>query len=199
MDDKCVSRKHFTKKMRTLPVQIQIPLPNSPLSGFATGVFLSESNKLFLVTAAHCLFDNSNMTNCNTLIGPTALLTSYTSDFETNILRVDLKTLQSEGRVKRHASHDVAVIMIGEMEDLGTNGFRIPFPEEVFSLTGQWQHMNSFNVEYNCTTFTNLNEGDESFILGYPRELFNQQIPDEIDFESPLIRKGIISQINSKK
>jgi hypothetical protein len=49
-----------------------------------------------------------------------------------------------------------------------------------------------------CTLFTNVPDGNETYILGYPVELFNKKIPLEVDFDFPMIRKGIVSQKNRK-
>jgi hypothetical protein len=55
--------------MHSLPVLIQIP--HADKSSYGTGIYLNTSNNVFLVTAAHVIF---NPTNLSELIGVTGHL-----------------------------------------------------------------------------------------------------------------------------
>src|SRR5262249_18896712 len=60
----------------SLPVLIQIPVPNA--THYGTGIFLTDSQSVFLVTAAHVIF-NPESTNKTQLNGPEATLFAYSS------------------------------------------------------------------------------------------------------------------------
>src|ERR1700685_2525795 len=110
--------------LHAMPVLIEIPLADKMNSSYGTGIYLFESNKLFLVTAAHCIFDVSS-TNRSELINSNAIISSLIAEKDTkdkNIYALDLKRLSDEGRIKRHANHDVAVIYLASMTPADING-----------------------------------------------------------------------------
>jgi hypothetical protein len=111
-----------------------------------------------------------------------------------------LDQLQRDGRIKRHLHHDVAVVYLGNLRSK-TNQFDC-VNGAVFSVSGS-----IFQCDYsnNCTLFTNVPNGYEIVILGYPVELLKpalqwltSALESQVDFEYPLIRRGIISQKNHK-
>lgn len=69
------SEQILPRELQYLPVLIEIPLADKINSSFGTGIFLWESNKLFLVTASHCIFDASS-TNRSQLINSNAVIAS---------------------------------------------------------------------------------------------------------------------------
>lgn len=200
-----VSRPAFTEQifpdeLHAMPVLINIPLADAMRSSFGTGFYLCESNRLFLITAAHCIFDPLS-TNFFALINSNATISSFPAKdtfHGKNEFTLDLKLLSAEGRIKRHPSHDVAVVLLanqttpyGDKTVMNNyvNGIRLPPPR--FPLA-------SYSANDTCEVFTNVPDGKEVFILGYPVELLKNEILSEVDFEFPLVRKGIISQSNRK-
>jgi hypothetical protein len=186
--------------MHALPVLIQIPLPGG--TNYGTGIYLSESNKIFLVTAAHCLF---NQTNTSELINSNAILSSFAGPPNPTakvIYGIDLKRIQQLGQIKQHPDHDVAVIYIGFSGERDTNGFaRTFFYDYVRQLCDNNLRLTLVAVNDSCVVFTNIPDGSETYVLGYPVELLNNPVSlklNQVDFDSPLIRKGIISQRNQK-
>jgi V8-like Glu-specific endopeptidase len=198
------SEQVFPDDLHCMPVLIEIPLQDKIHSEFGTGVYLFESNNLFLVTAAHCIF-NVFSTNKFELINSNAIISSFARGKDAkdkNIFSLNLASLNDEGLIKRHAAHDVAVIRIAQVTQMDTNGAVLYTWNigEVQLLSKREFNLVSFKASGVCELFNDVSDGDESYILGYPRELFIGQ-PSEIDFESPLVRKGIISQknLNSRK
>jgi hypothetical protein len=188
----------FLDQLCCMPVLIQIPLLDKIHSSDGTGVYLEESNRLFLVTAAHCIF-NVGSTNSTELINSNALLSSLPGG--TNIagratLFLDLNLLTRSGKIKRHKVHDVAIIEIGTnitgISQIGCNPGVVLLSPGFFPV--QW------DTKATCKTFEDVSPGSDSYVLGYPVNLIEalsngQQ--SEIDFSSPLIRKGVISQKNN--
>ena len=192
----------FIDDLRCMPVLIQIPLTNGTSSNYGTGVYLSESNHLFLVTAAHCIF-NPSSTNALELINSNAFLSSLAR--ETNVtaravLFLDLQKLAQNGKIKRHQSHDVAVIDLGAYASTNDSS-RLSVALNLGATTSTTSSFPTpWDAQELCKTFANVSVGSDSYVLGYPVNLLkalpNGQHP-EIDFTSPLVRKGIISQKNN--
>jgi hypothetical protein len=172
-------------------VQIEIPLPDGVHSSYGTGCYMSDSNRLYLVTAAHCLF-NTQSTNRSELINGMAIAISGNEHKQTNSrVEINLKWLNEQGAIKRHASHDVAVVCLGPINAnrepfLASAGFKADFSKLL---------LKNFDTNI-CRAFSDVQDGSEAVILGYPRELLSGQVASEVDFGIPLIRKGIVSQKN---
>lgn len=186
--------------LHTAPVSILTP-PNQSLHG--TGIYLFESNKLFLVTAAHCLF-NTESTNFNELSFPTVITTSFTirknpGDNSKYVLVLDLQKLMSNGKIKRHPTHDVAVVELADLRPSTNDSTTTLWLEGVGQPHFEHSLMLAMWDATHCATFTNVLDGAPSLILGYPAELLNGEMASEVDFDYPLIRRGVISQKNYKR
>ena len=187
--------------LHTLPVSILTP-PDQKLQG--TGVYLSESNKLFFVTAAHCLF-NVASTNFYELSFPNVTTASFPVAQGSNdakyVLYLDLQKLLTSNRLKRHPTHDVAVVQIANLQRSSTNNSAAATIWLDGVLQPHWEHSLTLAMweTSNCAKFDDVKDGSPSLILGYPAELLNGEMASEIDFDYPLIRRGVISQRNLKR
>jgi hypothetical protein len=183
-------------QLKQMPVLIQI----QTTSKAGTGIYLVESNKWFLITAAHCIF-KSESTNRSELLGKTATISSLGSNDNGNEKSqyfLDLQQLNDEGLIKRHLNHDVAVVLLGVVSTHQTNnGATIALSRGVRQLVASPFQTLTFTIT-NCMLFTNIPEGSDSYILDYPVNVFNPLFQSEIDFTSPLFRTGIISQKNTR-
>jgi len=161
-------------------------------------MYLDESNKLFFVTAAHCIFDMSS-TNRLQLINSNAILSSLSRTTNVNdraIESLNLTLLEQNGHIKRHAVHDITVIQIATIVSTNSFGFLEIQCNPGFSSLSPTVAPVPWGVKDACKTFKDVPDGCDSYVLGYPVSLlFDQQ--SEIDFTSPLIRKGVISQKNN--
>lgn len=185
-----------------MPILIQIPHPDKNTTSYGTGIFLEESNRVFFVTAAHIIF-NLKSTNIFELNDTTAILSGFIikkDSTEKSIVTLNLKQLLDSGLLKRHSTHDVAVIQIATGELIGTNGMYVfHFSNGVLPGNLSSDKMFAiFKADATCRLFNDISDGRETYIFGYPVELLNNNIPSEVDFNYPLIRKGIISQRNQQ-
>jgi hypothetical protein len=126
-------------------------------------------------------------------------LLSYSKDpkdKEQNRLEIDLQSLNDIGKVKAHATHDVAVVQIGTITTVAQGekpGF-LSFLPGVQSAHASPSGLLSAALD----SVKKLNEvltADDVYVLGYPSSIGVQQAP-QIDYNSPLIRKGIIAGVN---
>ena len=185
----------FTETIHTMPVSIEIPLPDGIRSSHGTGIYLSESNKIFLVTATHVIFDLFATNKVDTLINTNAILTCDADEKDKkNILRLNLERLSAEGLIKHNPSHDVTIIQIGTYVLTNT---AIEWGDAITRPLGTNSTFVVSDASYACRLFEEVPMGNDTYVLGYPISLFNGQ-PSEIDFDRPLVRKGVISQKNQK-
>ena len=182
-------------KLTSLPVLIRIPLTHG-MTNCGTGLYLEYSNRVFLVTAAHVLF-NSDSTNREELNGAEANLCAYFSGTD-NVIIVDLKKAMAEGLLRRHRSKDVAVVGIGMTSDTRrTQLYNTIHCDNPAGVT-----MPVLATAENYVTWKEVQDASDTYTLGYPIQLLKTQleikIPSQVDFSRPLIRKGIISQHNQR-
>jgi hypothetical protein len=170
--------------MHYMAVLIQIPDPaNTNLAFTGTGVYLRQSNGIFLVTARHVIFNGDHKTLKNT----NALFSSFSPN-GVSTATIDLAFLNAKGDVKCDPSHDIAAVRTSIPAGDGTNFISYRYAVQMTNTTKVW------DSDTNCQPSNRIFEGDDALILGYPTELFTERLPNDIDFAQPLIRKGTISQ-----
>lgn len=186
------SQSVLPRELPFAPVLIRIPHPSDTNTAlYGTGIYLALGNRVFLATAAHVLFDHKNGGG---LINSNATIYSHVMGKDPSVrneLVLNLGKLQAKGLVKRHAAHDVAVVHIA----VNLGGGRTAYVEDVITNTGLGVIINQ--IEGMAQGFSEVPEACETFVLGYPVSLFLDRSP-AVDFESPLIRRGIVSQKNLK-
>lgn len=188
------------ESLSSLPVLIQIPSADGKSNWWGTGMYLTWSNKSFLVTAAHCIFDTT-ITTTSVLKGSNATFTSFalnrTDPESRSIYHLNLDSMNRLGDIKRHSQHDVAVILMCTLNETNSS---ISYMVDGVTLETPMTHttLSSAVCDQTVKTFGNLEDGKDIYILGFPIELLNDQFPMEVAFDHPLIRRGIISQRNQR-
>jgi len=184
--------------LTSLPVLIQIPLPDGTNAAFGTGTYVDVSNKVFLVTAKHVLFKKDG-----SLLGGSSFLFTYAEE-PTNqtLVTVNLRSALDGGLLKRHPTRDIAAIRVATTYYYTNGNVDIVWNSAVSSTNSSskfrwWGGTNSFQV------LTNVSAASEAFILGFPVELLKTQteifkVHSQVDFSCPLVRRGVISQRNHK-
>lgn len=90
-----------------------------------SGFFLNTGSAIYLVTARHVLFNEPVLpTHASPLLCKKAELLSYSKepkDKQPNLLEVDLQSLNDAGKVKAHATHDVAVVQVGTVTSINSS------------------------------------------------------------------------------
>jgi len=155
-----------------------------------SGFYLNTKAASFLVTARHVLFDEAGK-----LRGKEATLLSYARDSKDktrNTFRLDLPAFQTSGELKTDIDHDVAVIRIGkssEQDSLKIIEGVVIIEKAITGLLGVgWE---------NAIRFEQVLVGNDIFIFGYPSSIGLKDAP-QIDYERPLLRKGIVAGLNEK-
>ena len=150
----------------TLPVQIRIPIPNG--TNYGTGSYLLESNKIFLITDAHVIF-NQGSTNKAELIGPEALLSTYAPEVDSTnrtLVTLTLKQALAEGLLKRHSDRDIACVRMATRYSR-TNGSTYIVWNHIVGSTNKSSVFRSWDTPDGCKLFNSTPDAGEAYILGY--------------------------------
>ncbi len=191
---------------------------NNVTSIQGTGFFLNSTSAIYLVTARHVLLndavrlapDQPRPLQCKR-----AELVSYPKDpkdKQLNRFSVDLQGLNQAGKVRAHAIHDVAVVQIGVVSNLASTPAAPPAVQKAVdgSAQGPVQIQTVPGVSINQSApsgilgvglntvemFDHVLTANDIYVLGYPASIGLQQAP-QIDYSSPLLRKGIVAGTNS--
>jgi len=155
-----------------------------------SGFYLNTDTEVFFVTAAHVIFDIETLTK---LRGKRLRLSSWPKDpteQNRNIVEVDLSTVQANGDLRKHATHDVAVVRVG------SGAQRLTFFPGVTLVTKAESGILCVDVDFTLA-FADVLVANDVYLLGYPTSLGLKKIP-QIDFDRPLLRKGIVAGLNAK-
>jgi V8-like Glu-specific endopeptidase len=166
----------------------------SGISG--SGFYLQNGTNIFFVTARHVLLQKTSGTN-QILNVTNATFTSNDADpkeSSRNVVSADLVKLLNDGNIVSHTNHDVAVIRLGK--------FRNQTNTDWYLLPGAFFKESSKSGMV-VTPLSGLKKIDEVlipnaiYIIGYPRSLDNPQFHPKIEFDRPLVRRGIVAGINN--
>jgi S1-C subfamily serine protease len=158
-------------------------------SSTGTGFYLNTDKAIYLVTAKHVLFKPDT----GELISDKATLVSYSKDLKDksqNIINLNLLALLQTGNVISHKTSDVAVVKILTMTPEKVTHF-------LSGATIQSRAQNGILGVHRSTIkpFGEILVANDVFVFGYPASLGMKDIP-QIDYQRPLLRKGIIAGKN---
>src|SRR5581483_9606964 len=160
----------------------------------ASGFFLNANNALYLVTARHVFFDNASP--ARQLICKQAELVAYSPDSKAtgkNLILLDMVALNASGDLKKHATHDVAVVRIGTLAQV--DGKEKPdFLPGVQALETLPSGIVAVKLD-SVKRFDEVLTASEIYIFGFPSSIGYPNVP-QIDYLKPLIRRGIVAGIN---
>lgn len=175
--------------MRSIPddnlaYPVKVVLGNGS-SGSA--VFLNAESGIFLATAKHVLFDPDTEKRHS----ETATITSFSEDLSAvNRFSLDFAELEANGSVAAHDIHDVAIVKIGlhitEHQWQPVAGVRFT------SAAADIVHV---NVNRSFKKYADVMIANDVFLFGYPSSIGLKNLP-QLDYDRPLLRKGIIAGKN---
>ena len=166
--------------------------------GQGSGFFLNLQTDTFLVTARHVLFKEKT----DDLLAPEAELRSYArnpNDKSKNIFQLDLSALKQGGNIKKHATHDVAVIRIG-VRIHGTDQDTVARSLKTLDGVVIKESAASGILGVGDSTikrFAEVMTANDVFIFGFPTSLGLKAIP-QIDYLRPLLRAGVVAGTNEQ-
>jgi hypothetical protein len=189
------------------PVRIDLSnCGNSNATVQGSGFFLNTGTEEYLVTARHVLFNVAELTQPGhalpLLCKKAKLLASSKNPKEEqqNKFELDLEKLNIDGKVKAHSTRDVAVVQIGVNSTQPQADTSKPPTYTVAVIPGVVQIAGApsgvLNVGIDAVKkFDDVLAANDVYILGYPSSIGIQQAP-QIDYNTPLVRKGIVAGLN---
>ena len=180
------------------PVMVTLDSGNSA-SGF---YFNDNQSGIYLVTAAHVLFNTEAGEADPSLRGARALLLSYPEEAlpEPVYIELDLVKLKEQGLLGRHATEDAAAVLIGRTEGEGAE-------RSVVLSDGVQRKAHAASAGTGTIlgahagmtrSFNQVYIGNEVYTFGFPTSLGIEKYP-QIDYKRPLLRKGIVAGKNPEK
>jgi hypothetical protein len=214
----CLAQRAIPDDNLAYPVLINLTDCTNVNSIQATGFFLNASSAVYLVTARHVLFNEAMRLAPNErkpLQCKKAELRSYSKDPkepQLNRFSIDLQALNEAGMVKPHPTHDIAVVQVARLvvaTPVPTPAVPAAAPRaadasevrRVEMVPGvainQSAPSGILGVSLDAVEkFDKVLTANDIYVLGYPASIGLQQAP-QIDYNTPLLRKGIIAGTNN--
>jgi hypothetical protein len=203
-----VAQPHSTAQQRAIPddnlsypVRIDLSdcgIKNQTVQG--SGFFVNTGTAEYLVTARHVLFNTNELPQPGkglSLLCKKAELRSYSKnpkEKQQNVLQLDLEKLYNENNVKAHSTKDVAVVHMGVNVTKPDGTYAMTLFPEVTVVAAAPSGVLSAGLD-SLKQFDDVLVSNDVYVLGYPSSIGIQQVP-QIDYNTPLIRKGIVAGIN---
>jgi hypothetical protein len=157
-----------------------------------SGFFVKGSNSLFLISAAHVIWDTNGA-----LLASKMVTVTHSAPYEPGkglvILTTDMTAAAASGDLKRHPSRDVAALRLWEVGQESTKV--LPHTRQQHDKSvGETPRVELSDINY-ATRFADVGVGDDVYLVGFPRSLgmstFRQVGPTD-----PLLRRGIVAGKN---
>ncbi len=151
-----------------------------------SGFFLNAYPFLVFGTAKHVICNEQD----GSRYSDTVTITSFSGDLvHQNRMCLDLPKLEANGCVAAHDTHDVAIVKIGDYIEVDrwepVAGVNVEVVEDTVSI----------NAKEATTKYANVAIGNDVILFGYPSSIGMEEMP-QLDYERPLLRKGIIAGKN---
>jgi hypothetical protein len=168
-----------------------------------SGFFLNAGPAVYLITARHVLFNPKSPTSSAedqkdpwALTSNQAVIRSYSrdpADLDPNVMTIDLSLLVKEGLIKHGTdkNKDVAVVHIADVASVGQPALPVKGVQMVHIAK---QGILGVALD-TIKKFDDTLVGNDILVFGYPSSLGLRNSP-QIDYERPLLRKGIIAGKN---
>lgn len=174
------------------PEALSLPIKIAFKTGVSGSGFLLdyESTKLFLVTAKHVLYKEFDK-NELILFGESITISVKDKDLA-KIEPIKLEINLNEVKIKTSSIADICVIPLGDLiKDRNQTTGTVNFYKGV-KLSGSFHFVTVPNRS--LIVFEEIELSSDVFVSGYPVSL---QHP-KVDFDQPLLRKGIVAGKNNK-
>lgn len=175
----------------SLSYTVQVSFAGKPR---ASGFYLRTAQAVYFVTAWHVLNDETT----GKLRFAEATLLSYARDPKDpgrNQLRLDLASLEKAGEIKSDPDRDVVAVRIATIQGSGPVA-PITMDKAVKSVERAASGLLAISAS-SVHRFAEVLVGNDVYIFGYPESLGVKDVP-QIDYERPLLRKGIVAGLNPK-
>lgn len=162
-----------------------------------TGFLVNSAKGAILVTARHVLYGtNKTYFGWSNLVGSRLTVSLPAKDPKettATVVLVLLRQLLEKREVLAHTNADVAIFRLASLKQVDEKtGFEPSTAVEVLIKSTSGAIGFSTN---NVSRFDEVLVANEVYLYGYPSSLGLSSIP-QLDFNSPLVRKGIVAGLN---
>ena len=157
--------------------------------GMGSGFFVGGDSFWYLVTAGHVIFAD---TAPYVLKAAEAEISGY-QEGRRYVLQVNLKALERDGLVKEDPSHQIAVAVLGRVRPTYVVWYA-PYLKRVDTGSAQITTTSRSALR----TYSQALIGNDVYVFGYPRSIGLRAVP-QIDYDRPLLHKGIVAGKNPEK
>ena len=169
----------------------------------ASGFYLNDDDTriTYFITARHVLFEKNKNTNSFVLRSNRAVLVSYPSTLKTmEAVEIELRldSINGKGNIlfNFNDNDDVAIVKIGESSE--NSNFVVFVKGDVIpNKIPKGANFVGVNLK-NTKKYADVFLSNEVIVFGYPTSLGIINQP-QIEYDKPLLRKGIIAGKNDKK
>jgi len=161
-----------------------------------SGFRLKYESKTYFITAKHVLFDDKN----NTRGAKFTFLcqTKDINDDSTILFEADIKKLQETGMVFFHPNYDIAGFLQCNDVDEPDGTYISTSVEGIKILQNSLtSRIVTVNAKNGVAFIDEVLISNDIFLYGYPTSLGLKHSP-QFDYAKPLLRKGIVSNVNKK-
>jgi hypothetical protein len=160
--------------------------------GQGSGFYLRRDTNIFLATARHVV--GKLLNNQLALLSDSMLATSYwgTNSANTNVIKIDLKTLVSGKNARFFIDRDIAILRIAWADGSGKS---MPTPG-VVPLVPRINFQFFADTDVNWKRFDEVFVGNDVYMMGYPGSIGDDQ-RKQIEYARPLVRKGCLAGRNA--
>jgi hypothetical protein len=164
----------------------------------ASGFFCQLGTNVFLATARHVLLapntTNLNARSATVIYYPNKQLT-HTSTPTRAEMKIDLLGPSTNGLIRSHPTQDAVVVQVAKLIP------RTPAGNMVYNEFTYCLYPIGINPLH--PIYDDLKVGTDAFVFGYPRSIGIKDIPgltlpEQIDYDLPLVKKCIVSGKNPK-
>jgi len=165
-----------------------------------SGFIIGHNNQLYLVTAKHVIYQQDQKTNESNLISKSLKIIVYpiisgkVSD-KARIFELALESLSASNDVKSHHEADIVVIKLANTRNEDGKLY-VDFLNDVKTIQASTGSIVNYDMS-GSRRFNEVEITNDIFILGYPSSLSTIEM-NQIDYDSPLVRKGIVAGKNVK-
>lgn len=168
-------------------------------TGSGSGFIIRHGEDLYLVTAKHVLYQQDQTTKTFSLIDKKMKILVYPTSSgivskKARVFELDLQALSSSNDLKAHESADIVVIKLGAVSKKENGSMYINFPESIKTIQESEGAIINYSMD-GSRRFDDVEVTNDIFIIGYPSSLSTPEMK-QVDYNSPLVRKGIIAGKN---
>jgi hypothetical protein len=180
----------FSLNEQSFPTLLKLFDEHGAEALYGSGFYFADLTNIYLVTARHVLYSETAPYHLLEQKGSVSAF-PVEEDKDSYTFDLDFLTLSNAGCMFVSSNHDIAAIHMWYQ----VSSTQIHLQPGVSGLTGTNMTMMALGGDA-VGGYTNVTVGQDTYVFGYPVSLGIREAP-KIDYNRPLLRKGIVAQKNA--